>query len=316
MDTELEEFKRIDLREYMASLGYELDQRESSRASSVMRSGGDKLIVKRNPNGHFVYFSVRDDADNGTIVDFAQRRKRLSLGTLRKELRPWVGRPASTLPLFVALLPTVRDRAKVEREYSGMQLAVRHPYLEKQRGIPPALLSSSRFVGRVRIDQHGNAVFPHFDQDGLSGFEKKNDNFTGFSSGGTKGLWESHDQEGDCCLVLTESAIDALSYAALFPDAATRYRSIGGQINPAQPGLITAAVLDLPAGSSVICAMDADEGGRKLAVMVGYACGSAGRSDIDFRVHLPEAVGSDWNDRLRETRNPFSIARSHKPLSP
>ena len=46
-----------------------------------------------------------------------------------------------------------------------------------------------------------------------------------------KGLWEPHDLPDDHCLVVAESAIDALSYAALFPDSRTRYRSIGGQLN-------------------------------------------------------------------------------------
>ena len=99
-DAELEEFKtRIDLREYAAQLGYELDRKESSRCSSVMRRNRDKVVIKRNPNGHYVYFSVHDDRDNGTIVDFVKNKKGLSLGQARKELRPWVGRLASPVPL-------------------------------------------------------------------------------------------------------------------------------------------------------------------------------------------------------------------------
>lgn len=36
-------------------LGYELDRKESSRASLVMRDGsGDKVIIKREQDGHFV----------------------------------------------------------------------------------------------------------------------------------------------------------------------------------------------------------------------------------------------------------------------
>ncbi len=49
MDEELERFKRdIDLRQYAASTGYELDKRDSWRGSSVMRRGGDKVVIKRN----------------------------------------------------------------------------------------------------------------------------------------------------------------------------------------------------------------------------------------------------------------------------
>src|SRR5215468_2524449 len=64
MDTELDDFKReIDLRQYAAGMGYELDKRESWRGSAVMRRGGDKIVIKRDKDGHYVYFSVRDDHD-------------------------------------------------------------------------------------------------------------------------------------------------------------------------------------------------------------------------------------------------------------
>jgi Protein of unknown function (DUF3991) len=225
MDTELEDFKsRIDLREYATALGYELDRRESSRSSSIMRHAGDKIVIKRNPNGHFVYFSVRDDADNGSVIDFAQRRKRLNLGQVRKELRPWIGRAPSPLPLFSKLETSAKDRSAVERAYSRLPIAARHPYFEKERCLPAALLGSPRFAGRIRIDDHGAAVFPHFDEFGLCGFELKNKGFTGFAKGGEKGLWESRDQDGDTAIVFAESAIDALSHAALFPALSARYR--------------------------------------------------------------------------------------------
>ena len=95
-DMELESFKReIDLRQFAVSLGYEIDRRESWRGSTVLRRGADKIVVKRNGNGHYVFFSVRDDSDNGTVIDFLQRRQNLSLGAVRQILRPWIGRPAS-----------------------------------------------------------------------------------------------------------------------------------------------------------------------------------------------------------------------------
>ena len=93
---ELERFKsRINLTEYMAAQGYQLDKTESSRHSVVMRSlGDDKLIVAKGQDGHWVYFSVRDEADNGSIIDFVQRRQGLNLGQVRRELRLWIGETA------------------------------------------------------------------------------------------------------------------------------------------------------------------------------------------------------------------------------
>ena len=56
----------------------------------------------------------------------------------------------------------------------------------------PLLIADERFAGRIRIDNKGNAVFPHFDAEGLSGYELKNVEFTGFASGGAKALWLSN----------------------------------------------------------------------------------------------------------------------------
>ncbi len=179
-DSELDAFKReIDMRQFALSLGYEMDRRESWRGSTVLKRGPDKIVVKRNGNSHYVFFSVRDDSDNGTIIDFLQRRKNLSLGAVRRILRPWIGRSV-TPPQLPRLEPTSPDRMRVESTYRCMANASRHPYLEHERCLPASLLSSTRFAGRVRIDRGGNAVFPHFDATGLCGYEIKNHRFTGF----------------------------------------------------------------------------------------------------------------------------------------
>ena len=230
-DIELDAFKReIDLRQFAVSLGYQIDRRESWRGSTVLRRGGDKIVVKRNGNGHYVFFSVRDDDDHGTIIDFLQRRQNRSLGAVRQVLRPWIGRPAISMQ-FPALQPTSPDRMRVECAYRRMSEVRRYPYLEQDRCVPAAVLLSARFVGRIRLDCRGNTVFPHCDAAGLCGYEIKNRRFTGFAAGGEKGLWFSHTRCDDRRLILAESAIDALSHAALFPDAEdqTRYASLGGK---------------------------------------------------------------------------------------
>src|SRR5207245_10086949 len=94
-DTELDIFKReIDLRQFAVTLGYEVDRRESWRGSTVLRSGGDKIVVKRNGNGHYVFFSVRDDRDHGTVIDFLQRLEDPSFGAVRQIIRTWMGWPS------------------------------------------------------------------------------------------------------------------------------------------------------------------------------------------------------------------------------
>ena len=315
-DSELDKFKTdIDLRAYAAGQGFQLDRKESWRGTSVMRHpvSNDKLIIKRGLDGHYVYFSVRDDRDNGTIIDFVQFRQGLSLGAVRKELRPWIGQPPVPVPAFPALYKTEKDRMKVEAAYARMKDAsTGHPYLERRRALPAALLALDRFAGRVRMDDKGNAVFPHFDAQGLSGYELKNVGFTGFASGGSKALWLSQELPDDNRLVICESAIDALSHAVLFPDDHARYASIGGKPNPQQPELIRAAIARMPAGSEIVAAMDADADGAKLAEIVRRAVELTGRLDLRFALQEPFGF-KDWNDVLRAKKQPIS---SHRPEVP
>jgi hypothetical protein len=238
-DPELESFKTsIDLRAYAAGQGYALDAKESWRGSAVMRhSNGDKIIISRKPDGHYAFFSVRSDQDSGTIIDFIQKRTGASLGAIRKELRTWLGAPAMALPHLPELPRTAKDREAVQARYASMTVAHRHPYLEDERAIPALALQYWRFEGRVKIDRHSNAVFPHFDNDGLCGYELRNVGFKGFASGGSKGLWLSKTISADRRLVISESSIDAISFAVLFPDGHARYASIGGKLSPAQPDL-------------------------------------------------------------------------------
>ena len=304
-DSEIDAFKRrIDLRQFAASLGYQMDRRENWRGSTVLRRGTDKIIVKRNGHGHYVFFSVRDDDDHGTLSDFLQRRQNLSLGAMRQILRPWIGRPAAS-PQFPRLEPTSPNRMRVEDAYRRMANAQRFSYLERERGVPAAVLLAPRFAGRMRIDSRGNTVFPHFDAAGLCGYEIKNCGFTGFAAGGQKGLWLSHTRRDDRRLILAESAIDALSYAALFPDAQdqTRYASLGGKPSLRQASLLQATIAKLPAGAEIVAAFDADDAGRKLVEMIReIVAGIAlriGRSDLIFETRLPADEGEDWNQVLQ-----------------
>ena len=60
-ESELEVFKtKIDMRQFAVSLGYQVDGRESWRGSTVLRRGADKIVVKRNRNGHYVFASLEE----------------------------------------------------------------------------------------------------------------------------------------------------------------------------------------------------------------------------------------------------------------
>lgn len=64
-DAELDGFKRnIDLPQYAASQGYAVDKRDSWRGSTVMRNGADKIVIKKNGNGHDPAFRFQEGRKN------------------------------------------------------------------------------------------------------------------------------------------------------------------------------------------------------------------------------------------------------------
>jgi hypothetical protein len=319
---ELGEFKlRINLTEYAAALGYRLDRRASSRNSAAMsHAGGDKIIVARDDDEHWIFFSVRDDRDNGSIIDFIQSRQGGTLGDVRKALRPWVSggtiteltRPSAE-DFVPRLDPIRRDLIGVRVRYEKMRpIDGQHPYLEEVRKIPAHILTDPLFADRIRIDEHKNAIFPHFNRDGLCGFEIKNRGFTGFASGATKGLWFSQIGPSDRRLVIAETAIDALSYAALNGQPYSRYVSTAGELNPDQRFLLESAMKKLPAGGEVVLAVDHDAGGDKIGAKIEAIFQSIGRPELALVRDVPLTPGDDWNDQLRSpdaTAGPALIYR-------
>jgi hypothetical protein len=254
---------------------------------------------------------VRDDRDCGTIVDFVQNRERLTIGELRKALCLWIGEAANPprRPLKESFAPEVepitKDLARVRALFASMQpVETTHRYLEQERNIPAEVLADPIFAGRIYTDRYHNAVFPHYDHDGLCGFELHNTSFKGFARRARKGLWYSVSTPEDSTLVIAESAIEALSYHALHHPARTRYFSIAGETNPAQRLLITAACAKLPPGATFIIVTNNDDGGRHLAVQLRGLALAAGREDLAILDHAPEGEGADWNDVLREQCHP------------
>src|SRR5688572_19115497 len=147
---ELDRFKRqVNLLEFAASKGYELDKRESSVSSKVLRHKGtnDKIIVGRAQDGHWQYFSVRNRDDNGTIIDFIQHRDRKSLGEIRRDLREWTHTAREPqVPLAHRQVPPMtKDAARVALEIARAEVVMTHPYLVDERGLGPRTLNDARF---------------------------------------------------------------------------------------------------------------------------------------------------------------------------
>ena len=302
---ELQAFKtEINLSKYAAYKGYELDSRNSSQNCAVMRSGTDKIVISVNENAHWMYFSVSDLQDSGTIIDFVQNRFNLNLGQVRQELRPWLTQSPTTHFIDVkryspSLKSIPRDIGQIRANFLAMKVLEVSDYLEESRKIPIATLWNERFKGKIHTDERSNVIFAHYNLGGVCGYEIKNKNFTGFAPGGLKGIWHSKLKKDDTSVVIVESGIDALSYATIFPDPSARYLSIGGSLNDSQPTLIQKVIERMPSGSKVILAMDNDEGGENIIAQIFDNLPSDLVVDRQFIESLSPERGSDWNDFLR-----------------
>lgn len=308
MDQELDRFKRINLAEYAASRGYRLVGREptpnggwrsSTSSSRLMRhpTTNDKIVLRIDRDGHWTYFSVRDDRDNGTIIDFLQRREARTLAAVRQELRGWSGSGSALVQERIPppLTSTVRDRSAAREAFARARTASNSHYLNS-RGIRSSTLSCLRFAGTWRVDDRGDLLFPHRDgpgPDGLCGFERKNARFAGFSAGGTKAIWSSNTRDDDAKLVFTEAVIDAFSYHQIHQDPRARYASTGGSFGERQARHIACAIARMAGGGTVITATDNDEAGERLAARIGALAG-----DVPVVRHR-SPVGKDWNDYLQ-----------------
>jgi hypothetical protein len=315
-DSELHRFKTdIDLVHYAIDrYGYQRDRRESSRACHVLRNvaNNDKIVVRKAPDGHWTYFSVRDDRDHGTIIDFVSARGRHdSLGHVCEELRHWLGIARPRVDYGEPFVPAPSaDRRPPAETFAAARGADNSPYLNT-RGIRPETLRDPRFAGTWKLDRRNNTLFVHTTETGqLTGFEIKNRGFTGFATGGTKTAWQSAARPTDDALVITESAIDALSYFQLHPGARdrTRYLSTGGAPSTRQLELLDRVFAQLPSASRVVAAVDSDDAGVKLASRIETLVRQRGQ--IPFERHSPSPA-KDWNDVLQQVERAYIRALAH-----
>jgi hypothetical protein len=312
MDAELERFKtEINLSAYAAVEGYCLLKNESSKNSVAMKHpSGDKIIITRGHDNHWIYCSVRDDRDNGSIIDFVQNREKCSLGTVRSILRRWTGSgaPSPAPNLFAAnVQKSSKDRQSVLAALARMPNATEHPYLKNQRAIGKEITGDRRFLGRIKMDTKGNAIFPHYDEEGTCGYEIKNKGFTGFSAGGDKGLWVSRCFAGDESLVIAESAIDALSFHALHKWKTARYVSTAGGWSPQTRTLLFKAVQEF-SGAKVVLAYDNDDQGKVYEAETRDLL--SGCEKVILSMY---SESKDWNEDLKGSVSPSLLPDKHEP---
>jgi hypothetical protein len=321
-DHEIEIFKRdVHLVQFASErYGYVRDKRESSRACHVLRHepSDDKIVVRRDNDGHWTYFSVRDGRDQGTVIDFVLMRGGRGLREACQELRGYLGMPRKECepPPERARTGVAPDPAQA---FAQARQADNSLYLNA-RGIRPETLQDPRFAGTWRMGSRDNVLFAHTDDAGaLTGFEIKNHGFTGFATGGRKAAWQSVARPSDRALVVTEGAIDALSHHQLHRESAdkTRYLSTAGAPGRGQLELVDRILGRLPAMCWVVAAFDADDAGDALARRI-QAMARSHHPQLAFVRDVPPC-GKDWNEVLQQVERDFirSLAgRQHSRAGP
>lgn len=285
----------INLANFAALFGYEIDRKKSTKTSIAMKSHSDKVIISRK-HGMWVYFSVSDDQDSGTIVDFVANRSNKTMPEIAQLLSDWSGLGAPA-PYYKVDEPTY-DVQRVQKIFSKCSPAYHHPYLES-RGIRSDLLNSSRFRGRIFVDRFRNAVFPHYENKQVCGLELKNSDRGLLVKGSKKTFWRSNTLASDTNIIITEAVIDALSYQQLFQPQDTMYLATGGGVSQKQCDLLIHLLTTLSCRKIVI-ATDNDQGGDRIAERIGK---TIEQSEFQGKIsrHRPLKSGADWNDVLQDS---------------
>lgn len=308
-NNELETFKsQINLVEYALSQGYSVDSKRTSQNSTYMRNANDeRIVVATSAQGHGIYFTIGEGGDSGTIIDFVQNKQGLNLGQTRKALRPFAGLSQPTAAVkrvrdavagdpatYTKPKPVADAQLRLERlkaEYVSLKPYSNNYLLE--RGLSAETLSL--FSKQIKQDERSNACFLHRNAaGGVIGWEKKNKGFTGFSSGGNKGLFiQKSDSNPSETVILFESAIDAMSFYELgYAKKGDEYIAIGGAPSPEQQQMLLDRIKS--SGAHVYIAFDKDAAGDALAGRIAALLEQSGITNERITSQL-----KDWNDDLQ-----------------
>ena len=313
----LSQVKQIDLVAYAEGMGYERVAEKCCPNSIYMKLDSEKIVIKRDADQHYVYCNIHDDRDHGSVIDFVMNRRSCGYAEAmayllgQNLLLPTGLSPQQPLhPVQDHKPPTAEpDRAKVRRIWNVLERVQAPPYL-LSRSIPLSVLTDARFADCWRQGRDGIA-FPSWDTKGLCGLEFRGEGVKRFlsrESGGVKGLWASRNVKTCKRLVVTESAIDALSYHALTADDADQewplgYCAFAGGLGSLQRELLAELLRQCAErGCEILAGTDNDPAGdayaEHLAELAGIAIERVCPYGKDFNEDLAWCVredGESWN---------------------
>lgn len=224
------------------------------------KPGLDQVIVYKAPAGDYLYFNRADDRDKGSVIDFLKHRienPRIDgvVATPGKNIwasvienaRRFLNMPAverhTSHQLQQRIEPVQRGDTYVPDFLRKTTPLTDTAYL-RHRGLSPETLASPLFAGRIlnhvhtgegkdgRPYQFVNTAFPQLYQNSIVGLEIKANGFKGQAADSlnSSALWLSNTSSKTTTLVVSESAIDALSHYQVKQPTNALYASTSGQV--------------------------------------------------------------------------------------
>lgn len=287
---ELIQFKSlINLVDYAQSKGFEVDESETSNTNTCLRRADEKIYVSQR-NGAWLFADVRNSMKGGSILDFCVQKGGLeNLGAVRRELRPWIGGSAQPAKIVrKSYTPKAKEALSKQEilDLYGQLEPYSGPYLKSRHLSEETITAFGRFV---KQDHFKNACFIHYNEHGITGWEKKSFNFSGFLPGASKAVFYAAPFQGKPdTLVICEASIDAMSYFQMHGRFGEAYISIGGAPSPEQTEILK-KLLKKP--WNIIVATDNDAFGESLNAMI-----------LELRPDATRKTPAtkDWNDDLKE----------------
>ena len=280
---------RVPCAAVLEQAGFGIDEKESTRRAVKHRRGDDIIIVIHEGKG---WFDPLSEA-KGDVFSLIQHIDKVNFGEALGLAASLVGyiprepawrRPARDPDLDPSVVERWRDRRKPWRGSATWR------YLRGDRFLPETVLRAAIAADCLREGPYGSMWAAHLDGSGsVTGWEERGPDWRGFSTGGTKTLFQlgSIDAMRFC---VTEAAIDAMSLAAFEGmREGSLYLSTGGGWSP----LTEAAVRALAIRTDVLLVAATDDN-RQGDVFAGRLREIAEAAGCDWMRLRPPA--EDWNE--------------------
>ena len=295
---DLEPLKNIDVADLAEKLGFERD----SKDKKAYRRGDIKVSIDEKA-GKFNSFTNPDVKGRGSI-DFVMANENKSFKGAIEFLSAEYN-VSSSKPAKPAFFQPVKQEIPKEPEKKILELPAKaenteklKTYLVGKRKIHIKIVEKLLNNNFIYQDKAGNVVFVSRDMaDKPAGAELKSENFKGLVKGSSRdtGAFQMRTSgSGDKKLVITESAIDAISYFSQKIPVNSTIISTSG-VMPHTTKFVDDYIQKQDI-KKVIIAYDNDNAGRTNAESL--------KTDLktkypDLSVEIERSKGKDWNEDLQ-----------------